>query len=216
MKISAFESILTYRSLIDKLNFMKAYAEEQGIEFSKLLTIDEYKDINLIYYLSSVRNDILIQNFFTYTRGSLKGLYALRSGTKDLYKVTEPIYLDFKYLHNRAWLCEKPDASFDLYINEQLVRDDIANYDILDLCGYVHFIQLDFIDSRGLICCDGFDANRGIFLPKSKEDFTQYFNSLLFSRGYEGKFDELTLSELLQVYYEVCNCIFESTTFKPI
>lgn len=51
---------------------------------------------------------------------------------------------------------------------------------------------------------------------RNKREFIKYFNDLLYSRGYEGKFDEMTLSSVFQIFYEVRNCIFESSTYKPV
>lgn len=216
MKLEMFEHTVSYKDLVNKLDFMKAVADERSVSFTNMLKIDGYEDIGLTYMLSSIRNNSVIQNFFEYTRGSLKGLYAMKSASKSLYKITEPIYMSFVYLHNRAWLCLKPDASYDLWVNEQFVTDEIVNYDLLDLCGYVHFVQLDFHDAKGLICCDGFDATNGVFIPKNKREFIKYFNDLLYSKGYEGKFDEMCLSDIFQIFYEIRNCIFESSTYKPV
>lgn len=216
MKLEMFEHTVSYKDLVNKLDFMKAVADERSVPFTNMLKIDGYEDIGLTYMLSSIRNNSVIQNFFEYTKGSLKGLYAMKSASKSLYKITEPIYTNFAYLHNRAWLCLKPDASYDLWVNEQFVIDGIVNYDSLDLCGYVHFVQLDFHDAKGLICCDGFDATNGVFIPKNKREFIKYFNDLLYSKGYEGKFDEMCLSDIFQIFYEIRNCIFESSTYKPV
>lgn len=65
------------------------------------------------------------------------------------------------------------------------------------------------IDMTPFICV-------GVFIPKNKRDFIKYFDHLLYSMGYEGRFDELRLSEIFQIYYEVRNCIFESLTYKPV
>ena len=216
MKLDVFEHTVTYKDLVNKLNFMRAVAEERSIPFENMLKIDGYEDIGLSYMLSSIRNNSVIQNFFEYTRGSLKGLYAMKSATKSLYKITEPIYTSFIHLHNRAWLCLKPDATYALWVNEQFVADGIIGYDSLDLCGYVHFVQLNFHNAKGLICCDSLDAIDGVFIPRNKREFIKYFNDLLYSRGYEGKFDEMTLSGIFQIFYEVRNCIFESSTYKPV
>lgn len=216
MKLSAFEHLVTYKGLADSLAFLKAYSEEHMIPFTKTLEIEGFETEKLTYLLSSVRNDILVQNFFEYSRDSLKGLYYGKSASTDLHKLTEPNYVKFIFLHNRVWLCLKPDATYDLFVNEQFVTDGIVNYDDLDLCGYVHFVQLDFNDHKSLIVCEGFDAINGIYLPKSKSDFCRYFSGLVETKGYEGKFDSLRLSEVFQIYYEVRNCIFESSKFKPL
>lgn len=216
MKLEAFEHILTYKDLVNKLNFMRAVAEERSVPFENMLKIDGYENIGLSYMLSSIRNNSVVQNFFKYSRGSLKGLYYMKSVTKSLCKMTEPIYTSFIHLHNRAWLCLKSDSTYDLWVNEQFVTDDVIGYDSLDLCGYVYFIQLNFHNSKGLICCDNLDAMDGVFIPKNKREFIKYFNDLLYSRGYEGKFDEMKLSDIFQVFYEVCNCIFESSTYKSV
>ena len=216
MKLDVFEHTVTYKDLVNKLNFMRAVADERSVPFENMLRVDGYEDIGLSYMLSSIRNNSVIQNFFEYSRGSLKGLYAMKSATKSLYKITEPIYTSFIHLHNRAWLCLKPDATYDLWVNEQFVADGIIGYDSLDLCGYVHFVQLSFHNAKGLVCCDSLDAIDGVFIPKNKREFIKYFNDLLYSRGYEGKFDEMTLSGIFQIFYEVRNCIFESSTYKPV
>lgn len=216
MKLDVFEHTVTYNDLINKLNFMRAVAEERSVPFENMLKIDGYEDIGLSYMLSSIRNNSVVQNFFSYSRGSLKGLYAMKSATRSLCKITEPIYTSFIHLHNRAWLCLKPDATYDLWVNEQFVADGIIGYDSLDLCGYVHFVQLNFHNAKGLVCCDSLDAVDGVFIPKNKREFIKYFNDLLYSRGYEGKFDEMTLSGIFQIFYEVRNCIFESSTYKPV
>lgn len=216
MKLDVFEHTVTYKDLVNKLNFMRAVADERSVPFENMLKIDGYENIGLSYMLSSIRNNSVIQNFFEYSRGSLKGLYAMKSATKSLYKITEPIYTSFIHLHNRAWLCLKPDATYDLWVNEQFVVDGIIGYDSLDLCGYVHFVQLNFHNAKGLVCCDSLDAVDGVFIPKNKREFIKYFNDLLYSRGYEGKFDEMTLSGIFQIFYEVRNCIFESSTYKPV
>lgn len=124
----------------------------------------------------------------------------MKSATRSLCKITEPIYTNFIHLHNRAWFCLKPDSTYDLWVNEQFITDGIIDY--------VYFIQLNFHDSKGLVCCDNLDAIDGVFI--------KYFNDLLYSRGYEGKFDEMTLSSVFQIFYEVRNCIFESSTYKPV
>ena len=208
MKLDVFEHTVTYNDLVNKLNFMRAVAEERSIPFENMLKIDCYEDIGLSYMLSSIRNNSVVQNFFSYSRGSLKGLYAMKSATRSLCKITEPIYTNFIHLYNRAWLCLKPDSTYDLWVNEQFVTDGII--------GYVYFIQLNFHDSKGLVCCDNLDAIDGVFIPKNKREFIKYFSDLLYSRGYEGKFDEMTLSGVFQIFYEVRNCIFESSTYKPV
>lgn len=176
MKLDVFEHTVTYKDLVNKLDFMKAVADEHSIPFRNMLKIDGYEDIGLSYMLSSIRNNSVVQNFFEYSRGSLKGLYAMKSATKSLYKITEPIYISFIHLHNRAWLCLKPDATYDLWVNEQFVVDGIIGYDSLDLCGYVHFVQLNFHNAKGLVCCDSLDAIDGVFIPKNKREFIKYFN----------------------------------------
>lgn len=216
MKLEMFEHTVTYRDLVGKLNAMKAIADEHSIPYDKMLEVQGFESIGLTYMLSSVRNDSIVQNFFEYNRGSLKGLYCMKSATKSLYQITEPIYTGFVYLYNRAWLCLKPDDTYDLLVNEQFVTDGIVNYDTLDLCGYIHFVQLDFHEAKGLVCCDSFDAINGVFIPKNKRDFIKYFDHLLYSMEYEGRFDELRLSEIFQIYYEVRNCIFESLTYKLV
>lgn len=70
MKLDVFEHTVTY-----KLNFMRAIAEERSVPFENMLKIDGYEDIGLSYMLSSIRNNSVVQNFFSYSRGSLKGLY---------------------------------------------------------------------------------------------------------------------------------------------
>lgn len=102
MKLDVFEHTVTYKDLVNKLDFMKAVADERSIPFRNMLKIDGYEDIGLSYMLSSIRNNSVIQNFFENSRGSLKGLYAMKSATKSLYKITEPIYISFVHLHNRA------------------------------------------------------------------------------------------------------------------
>lgn len=60
MKLDVFEHTVTYNDLINKLNFMRAVAEERSVPFENMLKIDGYEDIGLSYMLSSIRNNSVV------------------------------------------------------------------------------------------------------------------------------------------------------------
>ena len=113
-------------------------------------------------------------------------------------------------------MCLRSDLNFDVIYNGEVIIDCVQSYDVLALGSELQFLQLNYQGVTSLICLDLNDLVTGVHLVKSKDDFEQWFYTQVSRRGYEGKLDNVLVSELFQVYFEVVNEIFQVCSFKAL
>lgn len=211
MKLKAFDSINTRQDLDNMVALLNSVADEHNIDSRKLFVVEDLPYKDCVYALSTIRNDLPVRHFFVY-RGVVPhtvGLLGLNQGDSATFEIAKPDYVNYDYLHNRVFLATKSDSTADLIVDCKPVATKILSHDVIDING-LHFVQLDFSDSRGLICCDSQDPFEGLFIPKNKADFKKYFEKVLFLRGSEGFFDDYSVSGVINCYFEVINFIFET------
>lgn len=130
--------------------------------------------------------------------------------------MSKPIYNQLISIHPNLWLCLRENLNYDVNVNGKVILSDVQDYDVLDLCECVKFLQLDYCGRTSLICLDMWDNISGVYCIKSREDFDNWFKAVVIKRGYEGKLDNILISQLFQIYFEVINTIFSVSNFKPI
>ena len=214
MEFSFFKKILTTKDLAHHINLMKSISEEKFIPMESLLKVTGTPYENLRYNMSTSKNGFISHHWFVYEVDGFVGLLFSYVGSDKLVKITEPIYSEFIVMHNCMWLARCKDTSIDVYVYNRLVLCNVTDYDVLDVGGYLNFVQLDTADFRCLVCCDNTDLNYGIFVPKDFSAFEEYYTNRIATLGYSGKLDELPLSSIIQIYYEVKNCIFNNSVYK--
>ena len=184
---------------------------------SLLLELGNTEYGELTYVMSSMRGGYIQSNYFSYKENSsLVGVVELKAGCKRLSKIADAKYNQVVNIHPSLWVCLRSDLNFDVIYNGEVIIDCVQSYDVLALGSELQFLQLNYRGVTSLICLDLNDLVTGVHLVKSKDDFEQWFYTQVSRRGYEGKLDNVLVSELFQVYFEVVNEIFQVCSFKAL
>lgn len=217
MKLELFYDIHTHKELSDRLCVLQSLAEEHCIPYDSALKVENTKYGELTYVMSSMRGGYIQSNYFSYKENSgLVGVVELKAGCKRLFKIADAKYNQVVNIHPSLWMCLRSDLNFDVIYNGEVIIDCVQSYDVLALGSELQFLQLNYQGVASLICLDLNDLVTGVHLVKPKDDFEQWFYTQVSRRGYEGKLDNVLVSELFQVYFEVVNEIFQVCNFKAL
>lgn len=218
MKIDIFKSIHTDDDINNTIGILHAMSKEQGVSIDKMLEVENTEYNKLRYVTSNMRMGVVHTNFFQYkdNDSDLLGLCSAKGGSTNLEKWADPLYVSLVCIHNNIWLGLRQDSMFDLYVDKQKVLDGFKSYDILQLEPIFTFLQIDTVDYRSLICCDNSLVYDGCYSPTGLDDFLTWYEKNVITRGYEGGLDNLQVSKVFSVYYEVQNCIFSVRNYKTI
>lgn len=217
MKLELFYDIHTHKELSDRLCVLQSLAEEHCIPYDSALKVENTEYGELTYVMSSMRGGYIQSNYFSYKENSgLVGVVELKAGCKQLSKIADAKYNQVVNIHPFLWVCLRSDLNFDVIYNGEVIIDCVQSYDVLALGSELQFLQLNYQGVTSLICLDLNDLVTGVHLVKSKDDFEQWFYTQVSRRGYEGKLDNVLVSELFQVYFEVVNEIFQVCSFKAL
>lgn len=218
MKLESFYNVHTLEEMKNRLSVIRSASEERRIPYDNLLKIEDTDYNNLKYALSSSKNGYIQSHYFTYTDASngLVGICELPSCRKSLIELCRPKYNKLINVHPNLWLCLRDDLMYDVLHGKDVILSEIQSYDILALGDSLQFLQLEHHGKTSLICLDMWDNIRGVHCVKSMKDFDNWFRSIVSKRGYEGKLDNLYVSQLFEVYYEVINSIFMVSDFAPL
>ena len=216
MNISAFKTIRTQKELRNTISLIHGIADEHGTNVGNLLKVVGTEFEDLTYTISTCRAGFIHTNWFTSREESGVGLVKAMACSDKLIKVTDAVYSQFITFHQNCWLGVCADTTYDLLLFDKVVLRNILSYDVLQLSDYLVFVQLDTEDARYLICCNAIDLNKGIFIPTSIENFQDWFYNQVGQLGYSGKLDDYPISSLIQLYYEVQNCIFQNGNYVAL
>lgn len=218
MKLESFYNVHTVEDMKKRLSLMHSVYEDRQISSDNMFKIDGTEYNNLRYVMSSSKNGYIQSHYFTYTNEAtgLVGVCELPSCKKSLIKWCEPKYNNLMSVHTNLWLCLREDLMYDALQGKNVVLSEIQSYDVLALGESLQFLQLEHHGKTSLICLDMWDNINGVHCVKSMEDFDNWFRKIVSKRGYEGKLDNLYVSQLFEVYYEVINSIFMVSDFAPL
>lgn len=218
MKLSIFKDIRTTQDLRNRLDLLQSIGSEYGKPMSKMLTVDSDDYYEMIYVLSDSRNDIVLNNYFTYKNKEtgLVGLCKVKGGSDKIIDIFEPTYVRFLNLHPLVWLGLRQDSLYDLVVKGRIVASGFGSFDVTSLGDTIQFIKLYKGSFCSLICLDFWDVQSGVFAPNSLEDFNEWFMQIVALRGYDCKLDDVLVSDLFFAYFEIKNCIFELGKLQPI
>lgn len=218
MHISVFKSVRTIDDMKNRLGLIQEFAKEHNTSYDKLLGVDGTDYYDLTYALSASKNGYITSNYFTYKDEITKcvGVCELPTASEKFLTLTMPIYNKLITLHPLLWLGIRLDGLYDVILRNRVIATDIISYDVLAMGESVQFLQLDSADGTSLVCLDMWNNVSGVTPISTKEEFKEWFELVVMKRGYEGKLDNLPISGLFQIYFEVINTIFEVSKFKPI
>lgn len=218
MKLDAFHNVHTIDEMKNRLALVHSASVERNVPFESMLKVEgtDYNDLS--YVSSSSKDGFIRSHYFYYTdkETGLHGFCELQSSKKELIELSKPIYNQLISIHPNLWLCLREDLNYDVNVNGRVILSGVQNYDVLDLGECVKFLQLDYCGKTSLICLDMWDNISGVYCMKSREDFDEWFKTVVAKRGYEGKLDNLYISQLFQIYFEVINTIFSVSNFKSL
>lgn len=217
MKIETFKKIISYKDLKNFNELLQGMCAEHDISFEDICLVTDSKYENTRYMFSTVNNDLVHTNWFSYgvDENHLGLLRQVGGGTK-LVSYIPCDYSKYIILANECWLCLKQDSYYDLYCYGNKILTNIVSYDVISLGDVLTCIQLDTTRNRFLVCNEVPNLNSGVYLPKSKKDFIEYFKNIVAKTGYQGMLDDVPLSAIMQFYYEVLNCIFSVGKFRSL
>lgn len=214
MNVSMFSKLRRVGDIQNMLELVNAVEEEHGGHQSQSLFAVDAGDGNKLRYIgSTAKADAVLYHYFTGESGDgLRCIDRVKPGG-GLEKLSGYDYLSFELVAGAAVRAVTQDGLSDLFVDGKRVCRGVAKVDLLTLGSILFFIQLDFPDVRSLVCVD--EYNR-VFLPKDADDFHDYFVSRVRQYGYEGHLDMIPVSHLIQIYYEVRNCIFASASYRQV
>lgn len=218
MNIDSFKSVRTVEDMKNRLSIMSEASKEHYIPYESLLKVQGTDYYDLTYYLSASKDGFIIAHYFTYKDKDTDcvGLCELPIPAKALKSIASPIYNQLNAIHPLLWIGMNINGLYSIIVNGKVLTSDILSYDLLDIGGSIQFLQLEYKDGTSLVCLDMWNNVSGVAPMSSKEEFKEWFEFVVMKRGYEGKLDHLTISDLFQLYFEVINTIFGVSKFKPI
>lgn len=217
MNAKIFERLHTRDDIEKTMSILQSASEEHLEPLENMISVEGTKFKNLKYVSSTVKSNYIDKNFFIYDgENGLHGICESRGGSANIKSVIDAEYVEFYSLHTQAWLCQRHDGYMDLLIDYKPILKDIESYDVIGLDDVLTFVQLDKGDHRYLLCLDSCSSTNGYYCPQNAEDFTEWYKDMVIKRGYEGKLNNLYVSALFQIYFEVLNCIFQVGNFVPL
>ena len=218
MNINVFKSVLTIEDMKSRLGLLQEFAREHEVSYDKMLSVQGTDYLDLTYALSSSRNGFVISHYFTYRNSdkNLVGICEMPIVSRRLKALTQPVYNKLITIHPLLWLGIRADGLYDVILVGKIIANDVISYDVLALGESIQFLQLDSDTGTSLICLDMWNCISGVIPISSKEKFKEWFELIITKRGYEGKLDDLSISYLFQIYFEVINTIFVVSKFKPL
>lgn len=194
-----------------------ALNDEHGISSKQYCLLTDSPLPNSRYLMASSTKGYIDKYWFTYgEEDDVFGLAYMTPFSTDVVCFAEPKYLSFTFLADETWLCLNEDKSYDLRNKEGVVISGIYNYDVIQLSNCIACIQLDSEYYRHLVCADMRNLGQGCFYPSSWEDFSDWFTDKIIKYGYEGYLDNVSMSQIMQYYFEVKACIFDVGNFQSL
>lgn len=216
MKLEALRGITTKEDFTNMLSMIRSMSVETGKPVESFLKITDSPLPNTSCALSFMCREEVLSYLLTYEVDNRVGLARLNACDSDIIKVTEPVYIGYNALCEKAWLAKKPRGAYDLVTQDGVILTDVMSYDILCLGNFIFCIQVDTSSHRYLICDVMSDVDAPLFFPSDMNEFTSWFSDIMYRFGYEGYLDEHRPSDLFRFYFEVCNCIFMSGRYKKL
>ena len=161
----------------------------------------------------------MVKNWFTYsdTEAPFYGVANCDCCASDIVADTLPVYTQVHRFHDSCWVLGNQKGSYDLFVKGKLCKTQFIKHDILALGNAIGFLQLDTLNTRSLICIEMLDTSEaGLFVPKDINDFKKWFYNRFVRYGYEGALNEMRVSDVFVIYFEVLQCIFETANYVPV
>lgn len=220
MELGALKKIETYSELNNYMKLINEVTKEGNDTVDNILHIDEEVEgfTDITYHASSVSQDRIFKHWFKYKEGNLYGLAYCNVVDFKIRKATDAIYLDdFENVQNMSelWLCKRTDSLLDLVIGDKVKVRDITSYDVLNI-GYLHMLQLNFIDTIGLICYQSDIGLPSLYVPNDVDDFEDWYMRKCKADAYQGFFGNTTAQDMFRIEFEVENTIFHLEQYKKI
>lgn len=220
MTLEVLKNIRNYNELTNYMNLMKEVTKDKGLSANDIFNVEEYDGdlTELTYMASSVANGNIVRHWFTYKEDNLYGLAYCTIKDFKIKKSTDAEYVNsFMSAHNMSdmWFCYKPNATYDLVVDDKVLVENIVSYDTLQI-GFLHMLQLNFSDGIGLMCYQTDVGTSSIFIPKDVNDFEDWYLRKCKASAYQGYMKDVTAQELFQVEFEVENVIFRLDNYKEV
>lgn len=215
MKKEVLKKFITEKEIGKVFNILDGVSKEHNMDMKSLNTIEDDNFGQLKYIASTVKNGIVHTNWLLSENDKKYGICYCRGGSTEIKKYVDNKYLEFRRFHHCLWLFLCEDMTYDLVYKGNVILSKIISYDLIGLSNQINFLQIDTKLNRYLFCIELDDINDGIFSPMDLNDLRQWFLNSVIKRGYEGMLDDLCISDIIRIYFEVQNCIFSVGNFKP-
>lgn len=211
MRVGSVTKCCTIDKVENTFRLIKSYYEELGIE-PKYLFEDTQGFRHLEYTAFSGGGSTISRHWFKYSDDNeeLCGICYAESGTDRLIKFCEAKYSSCNILSTDLWEATNTDGSTDIVFKGKVIYDRADNIDVLSLGTIMHFFQIDKGLKREVLCVNRLLCSEHIYIPKTLDDFRQYYDSIIRRYGCEGYFDDVPLSSLFTIKDEIERVIFNN------
>lgn len=219
MNKSIFKRCSTISDLRNNIELAKSYAEEHMSPLGDYYAVKGTDLPGLRYQQSTYKDGYIHKNFFSYTNSDNKELWGIAECdclSDDIRPVLPAEYLRVTMYSEQVWTGLRKDGRYDLYLSGQKYEDSFVSTDILQLGGKLLFLQVDNEFYRSLVCIDADDMAKNHYEPTGVEDFKRWFDKRITKNGYDGSLDNVNVSDIFRVYFEVVQCIFIVGCFKAL
>lgn len=216
-----FKKVVTADQLDGMFKLNASFLGEHGNNIIKerdIRRVDGSELKDLTYLTSSCRNGFISKNFFTYSDAAtpLVGIAVSEGASDNIVPFTEPVFTQLQFIDERTWLVRVRSGELHMIVDSSL-SEGFVDVDLLALKPNLFFYQLDFASGeRGLACSDTYLFKGGLFIPKTADEFLEWYRGKIIKYGSEGALDENAVSTLFKVKDEVLRSIFNTSRYHVL
>ena len=214
MTFDVFKRITTESQLSSFLELHDAVYEEHGRCVPDTIVIID-NDIKYTYAVSTIQVDRIAKHLFLkYLSSSNVGLVALNLATGELEEIIEPIYRKILYLSGDVYFAFNEVGTIDMFIQKNRILRGISRYELYKLTEEWNIMALQ-VGSFVTAFVISFENPTGAFI-ESKADFDCMFLEQLYHQGIDGVFDNIKLSDIMDIYEKIVCKLFTFGRYKSV
>lgn len=217
-KLELFKNLKTAKDIENTFKLLEAYSDEYEINVQDLFKIDSDEYPNVRYVLSILNKKNVLNHYFEYSyNGTDVGLLSIKPDEKEFTKVSDAKYDKYSIFTETCILMMTSEGYFDLVCKDKVLLSNIDDVQEIGIQPKFSCLRLTLEDGNiSLVCFDYLKKRPKLYFPSDIDEFREWYYEMIEELGYVGMLDDVEISEIVGVLYDVIGSCFLRRNYKPL